>query len=97
MDERDVLDEAEVACLDLVRSWRDQVNTTAGQTISPRVLEVMIQEFEQFKHAINARQIELSAQVRDHAHAGREGQGCPRRWPSGTPVTGSRWPGADTR
>ena len=75
MDERDVLDEAEVACLDVVRSWRDQVNSTAGQAGPPRVLEVLIQELEQLKHAISARQIELTAQVRDHAHARRESQG----------------------
>lgn len=74
MDERDVLDEAEVACLDVVRSWRDQVNATAGQAGSARVLEVLIQEFEQLKHAISARQIELTAQVRDQAHARRRAQ-----------------------
>lgn len=74
MDERDVLDKAELACLDIVRSWRDQVNDTAGQASSPRVLEVLIQELEQLKHAISARQIELTAQVRDQAHARRQAQ-----------------------
>lgn len=74
MDEREVLDEAELACLTLVRGWRDQVNSTAGQAGPTRVVEALIEELEQLKHAISARQIELTAQVRDDAHAPRHAQ-----------------------
>lgn len=69
-----MLDEAELACLPLVRGWRDQVNSTAGQAGPPRVVEALIPEFEQLKHAISARQIELTAHIRDGAHTRRRAQ-----------------------
>lgn len=60
MGERDVLTDAEQASLSLVRSWRDEVNATAGQCDTPRINELLIRELEQLKHAISARQIELT-------------------------------------
>lgn len=61
MDENEVLDEAEHAALALVRDCRARINSTAGQFDSARISDVLIQELEYLKHAISARQIELTA------------------------------------
>lgn len=63
MDENEVLDEAEQAALALVRECRSRINSTAGQFDSPRIGDVLIQELECLKHAISARQIELTAHL----------------------------------
>ncbi|PWJ26686.1 uncharacterized protein DUF222 [Branchiibius hedensis] len=74
MDETEVLDEAELAALSLVRSWRSQVNSTAGQYVSSQINELLIQELEMLHHAISARQIELTAQAVDAAATRLGGQ-----------------------
>lgn len=63
-----MLTEAERASLACVRSWREQVNAQAGQSDSPRIIGVLVQELEQLKEALTARQIELTAQA---VHAAR--------------------------
>ena len=63
MDENEVLDEAEQAAIALVRECRSRVNSTAGQFDSSRIGDVLIQELEYLKHAISARQIELTAHL----------------------------------
>lgn len=74
MDEGDVLTDAEQASLAVVRTWRDQVNATAGQCDSPRINELLVQELEQLKFAISARQIELTAHAVEAATARLAGQ-----------------------
>lgn len=61
MDETEVLNTAEQAALALVRDCRARINSTAGQFDSSRISDVLIQELEHLKHAISARQIELTA------------------------------------
>ena len=61
MDETEVLNEAEQAALALVRDCRARINSTAGQLDSSRISDVLIQELEYLKHAVSARQIELTA------------------------------------
>lgn len=63
MDENEVLTEAEQAALALVRECRSRINSTAGQFDSARIGDVLIQELEFLKHAVSARQIELTAHL----------------------------------
>lgn len=63
MDENEVLTEAEQAALALVRECRSRINSTAGQFDSARIGDVLIQELEYLKHAVSARQIELTARL----------------------------------
>lgn len=102
MDETEVLGGAELAALSLVRSWRSAVNDTAGQYVSSRINELLIQELEMLHHAISARQIELTAQAVDDAAAriaGRENAAGVARRVTGAgvamarrrnPITGQR-------